>query len=123
MKRTVLVVDDDPGMTEALALVLELEGFAVETAPDAPRALERAARLRPDFVLCDLALGPGGDGCDVARGVRAVADLAKTRLFALSGTDSEEARVRSREAGFDLYLLKPVDTATLFRHLAGAPEA
>jgi CheY-like chemotaxis protein len=123
MRRTVLVVDDDPGTAEALALVLGLEGFAVETAPDARRAIEQAERLRPDVVLCDLSLGPGGDGCDVARAVRAVPGLADTRLLAFSGADDAEARARAREAGFDLCLLKPVDTPTLLRHLDAAPEA
>lgn len=123
MSRTVLVVDDDPGTVEALALVLELEGFAVETAHDAPRAIEQAARSRPDVLLCDLSLGAGGDGCDVARAVRAVPDLAGTRLLALSGTDDEETRGRARAAGFDLCLLKPVDTPTLLRHLGTAPGA
>ena len=117
------MVDDDPGTIEALALVLELEGFAVETAADATRAIEQAARVRPDVLLCDLSLGPDGDGCEVARAVRALPDLAGTRLLALSGADTAEARARARDAGFDLCLLKPVDTPTLLRHLSAAPGA
>lgn len=123
MRRTVLVVDDDPVTLEALALVLELEGFSVETASDAPRAIEQAARSGPDVLLCDLSLGTGGDGCDVARAVRDVPGLAGTRLLALSGADTAEARQRARDAGFELCLLKPVDTPTLLRHLSAAPGA
>ena len=65
MKR-VLVVDDDESSREALALVLTLEGYAVVTAAGAAEAIESAGRVPPDLVVCDLSLGAGGDGCDVA---------------------------------------------------------
>ena len=118
MTRNVLVVDDDPVTVEALTLVLELEGFAVERAGAVDEALAAARRVRPDAVVCDLALGPGGDGCEVARAVRAEPGLADTRLFALSGSDDEPSRARALDAGFEQVLVKPVDAVVLVRHLS-----
>lgn len=120
MMKNVLVVDDDPATVEALALVLELEGFAVERAGGADEAIATARRTRPRAVVCDLALGPGGDGCAVARALRAEPALADTRLLALSGSDDAASRARARDAGFEQVLLKPVDAGALLRHLAAA---
>jgi DNA-binding response OmpR family regulator len=120
MTRNVLVVDDDPATVEALALVLELEGFAVERAGGVDEALEAARRTRPNAVVCDLALGLGGDGCAVARAVRAEPSLAGTQLLALSGTDDAESKARAHDAGFEQVLVKPVDAAVLVRHLSAA---
>ena len=123
MKVRVLVVDDDPGTVEALALVLELEGFSVLTATGAADAARRVAQAKPDVIVCDLSLGPGGDGLSVARAVRADPALARTLLVGLSGSDTEEARSRARDAGFDHYLLKPVETRELLSLLPRAPGA
>jgi CheY-like chemotaxis protein len=119
----VLVVDDDAASRDALALVLTLEGYAVETAVDAPDAIARLARLRPAVVVCDLALGPAGDGCAVARAARALPTGAGMRLIALSGRETAEARTRADAAGFDDYLVKPVAAAVLLGHIAGAAGA
>ena len=121
MTRNVLVVDDDPTTVEALALVLELEGFVVERAGGVDEALDAARRTRPSAVVCDLALGPGGDGCAVARAVRAAPELADTQLLALSGSDDAASRTRAQDAGFEQVLVKPVDAAVLLRHLFAGP--
>ena len=119
----VLVVDDDAASRDALALVLTLEGYAVETAFDAPDAIALLARRQPAVVVCDLALGPGGDGCTVARAARALPTGAGMRLIALSGSETADARKRANEAGFDAYLVKPVAAAILLGHLADAAGA
>ncbi len=119
----VLVVDDDAGSRDALAIVLSLEGYAVETAADAAEAIACARRLRPDIVVCDLDLGVGGDGFSVARAIRRDATTAVPRLVALSGADTREAKDRAATAGFEAYLLKPVAVTTLLAALGGAGEA
>ncbi len=116
----VLVVDDDAGSRDALALVLGLEGYAVDTAASAAEAIALAARQRPAIVVCDLALGPGGDGCSVARALGADRSAAGPRLLALSGADTAEARARAVAAGFEAFLVKPVPAPILLAHLAGA---
>lgn len=118
----VLVVDDDPGSREVIALMLTIEGYAVATAGSVAEAISAAARSRPAVLVCDLDLGPGGDGCAVARALRASPDLPPIRLIALSGMDTTAGRARAREAGFEAYLLKPVLAPVLLALLADARE-
>jgi CheY-like chemotaxis protein len=73
--------------------------------------------VRPDVVFADIGL-PGIDGFELARRIRA--DKAGPRLVALTGYDHPEQRRRGAEAGFDAYLVKPVEIETLLRELPGA---
>ena len=76
---------------------------------------ERSAR--PDVILCDLGL-PGLDGYGVARALRSDPATAGTRLVAVSGYGQDEDRRRTREAGFDRHLVKPVNPDELREVLA-----
>jgi two-component system CheB/CheR fusion protein len=80
-------------------------------------ALESAEAFRPDVVLLDIGL-PGIDGYEVARRLRNDALHADTRLIAISGYGQVQDRERSREAGFDHHLVKPVDFQSLLGMLA-----
>lgn len=106
----VLVVDDNVSSAESLAKVLKLEGHEVQIAHDGASALESVRRFRPEVVLMDIGL-PGIDGYEVARRLRQDAELSMGigLLAAVTGYAEEEARRRSREAGFDHHLVKPVD--------------
>ena len=106
--RRVLVVDDQPDSTDSLALLLRLRGHEVRTASDGSSALEEFARYRPEVVFLDLGL-PGMSGYDVARRVRAMPEARDVRLVALTGYGTEADRERTRAAGFDVHLAKPVD--------------
>jgi PAS domain S-box-containing protein len=106
--RRVLVVDDQADSTEALALLLRLRGHEVRTASDGPSALEEFARYLPEVVFLDLGL-PGMSGYDVARRLRAMPEARDVRLVALTGYGTEADRGRTRAAGFDVHLAKPVD--------------
>ena len=106
--RRVLVVDDQPDSTDSLALILRLRGHEVRTASDGPSALEEFARYRPEVVFLDLGL-PGMSGYDVARRLRAMPEARDVRLVALTGYGTEADRERTRAAGFDVHLAKPVD--------------
>jgi signal transduction histidine kinase len=110
--RRILVVDDQRDSTDSLAMFLRLRGHEVHTAHDGPGALEEIARGRPEVVFLDLGL-PGMSGYDVARQVRAQADTRDLRLVALTGYGTEADRVKSRAAGFDVHLAKPVDPQAL----------
>ena len=105
--RRVLVVDDNADAREALRLLLEDEGHDVRIAGDGPSALESAARFPPEVVLLDIGL-PGMDGYEVARALRSVPGSEHALIVAVSGYGQAEDRERSRIAGFDLHLLKPV---------------
>jgi CheY-like chemotaxis protein len=113
-RRRILVVDDSQDSAESLALLLELHGHEVRTAFAGPAALETASAFCPDVVLLDIGL-PGMDGYEVARRLRA--EHGGCRLIALTGYGRDDDRRRSREAGFDHHLVKPVDLEELTRLL------
>jgi PAS domain S-box-containing protein len=105
--RRVLVVDDNIGAAKMLAaLISRLGDHKVETAHDGPTALEKIDGLKPDIVLLDIGL-PGMDGYRVARAIRERAECRRTLLVALTGYGQEEDRRKSRDAGFDVHLVKP----------------
>jgi len=107
MERVVVVADDNPAMTSVLRLALRLWGWEVVIANDGVAAVEAIRRARPAVGLIDIGL-PGLNGLEVARAVRA-ANTAPRLMVALSGYGEEQDRLRSREAGFDKHLVKPVD--------------
>ncbi|MFO0887779.1 MAG: PAS domain S-box protein [Isosphaeraceae bacterium] len=103
----VLVVDDNRDTARGLVRLLTIVGLDVETAFDGPSALEAARRQDPEVILLDIGL-PGMDGYDVARRLRA-GGFTETLIIAISGYGEDSARQRSREAGFDHHLVKPLD--------------
>jgi CheY-like chemotaxis protein len=113
----VLVVDDYPDTTESLAVLLRLWGYEPLVAFDGPDALTTAFRTQPDVVLLDIGL-PRLDGYEVARRLRAHPATQKVLLVAVTAHGQEEDRQRSRQAGFDQLLLKPVEPDQLLQLLA-----
>jgi CheY-like chemotaxis protein len=93
-------------------MVLQVQGHEVQTAHDGVAALEAARTFLPQVIFTDLGL-PKLDGFAVARQLRAELGLEGVMLVALTGYGSEEDRRRAREAGFDLHLVKPADSAVL----------
>lgn len=118
-RRRVLVIEDNRDAREMYKLVLELEGHEVIEAADGVRGLELLKTKRPDIALVDIGL-PRLDGYEVARRFRADPDMAPTVLIALTGYGSRKDRARSREAGFDHHLMKPVSPEALRDLLNGA---
>jgi CheY-like chemotaxis protein len=86
-----------------------------------PEAVELARQFQPEVVLCDLGL-PGMDGYEVAKALCRDPETRAARLIAVSGYGQEENVQRSREAGFDLHLTKPIDLERLERILATSTE-
>jgi len=120
--RRILVVDDQQDSTDSLALFLRLRGHDVRTAHDGQSALDEIERYNPDVVFLDLGL-PGMSGYDVARRVRMVNGPGSPRLVALTGYGTDEDRQKTRDAGFDVHLAKPVDPRALEALLASPPTA
>jgi CheY-like chemotaxis protein len=100
---------------------LEVLGHEVTVAYAGPTRAEAARERRPGVIVCDIGL-PGMDGYAVARALRQDPVTAPARLIALSGYGAEADQRRGRQAGFDDYLVKPVDLADLRRLLAGRPH-
>jgi PAS domain S-box-containing protein len=111
----VLIVDDNADMVETMAAVVELEGHRVRTARDGATALESIEADAPDVVVCDIGL-PLMSGYEVAARIRD--RWPGITIIALSGYGHEEARRAGAEAGFDAYLVKPVDMNALLDRIA-----
>lgn len=118
----ILVADDNRDNVETLALMLELQGHRVATAHDGVEALAAAERERPHVAFLDLGM-PELNGYDVCRAVRALPFGAEVCIVALTGWGQEDDRRRTRDAGFDHHLVKPVDFAEIERLLAACVRA
>ena len=109
----VLIVDDNEDAAQTLRELMEALGAGeVRTASNGHDALEAAAQMHPDIIMLDLSM-PGMDGYELARRMRAESWGKQTLLIALTGWGQEQHRRRSKEAGFDRHLTKPVDPAAL----------
>lgn len=113
----VLVVDDHRDSAQALGLLLEGAGYAVETAFDGASALASARARVPLAILCDLCL-PDVDGTAIARSLRAEGRFATTLMVAVSGHVGEEAKSAALAAGFDRHMPKPIEALDLLARLA-----
>jgi DNA-binding response OmpR family regulator len=114
--RRFLVVDDNADSTASLAMLLSMEGHQTCTARDGEEALAAAERFQPDVVLLDLGM-PKLNGFDAARRLRQQPRGKEMTLIALTGWGQEEDRKRSRDAGFDGHMVKPVDFDALMSML------
>jgi len=111
-QRRILVVDDNRDAATSMALSLGAFGHEVHTVHEGASAIEQARTLRPDVVLLDIGL-PGMDGYTVAARLRELDGLRDTVLIAITGYGQEDDRRRSRDAGFDHHLVKPVEIGIL----------
>jgi CheY-like chemotaxis protein len=112
VRRRILIADDNADTLETLGTVLELRGHQVFRAANGQLALEAAARYLPDVALLDVGM-PQLDGYEVARRIRAAPWGKDLTLVAVTGWGQEADRRRSREAGFDLHVVKPLDAERL----------
>lgn len=108
----VLVVDDNIDSADSMALLLSLDGYEVRIAFEGTGALAEAAHFLPRAVLLDIGL-PGMDGYEVAKRLRDLPGLQNALMIAITGYGQEDDRARSKAAGFDHHLVKPVDPEAL----------
>jgi DNA-binding response OmpR family regulator len=107
--RTILVIEDETSIAQAVADRLRSEGFAVEIVGDGPGGVEAAERLRPDLVVLDLML-PGLDGLEVCRQIQRERPVP---VLMLTARDSETDLVVGLAVGADDYLTKPFSAREL----------
>jgi CheY-like chemotaxis protein len=100
-----------------LEKLLAASGYSVTVAHSGREGLAAAKKRPPDVVLCDIGL-PGSDGYALADALRKDPQTARARLIAVTARSSEQDRKRSREAGFQLHLVKPVKPESLLLQLA-----
>ncbi len=122
VSRRVLIVDDNRDAAESLELLVQLWGHEVRSAHTGPAALAEAELYRPEIVLLDIGL-PGMTGYEVAQRLRELEGMENVLLVAVTGYGQEDDRRRSREAGFDAHLVKPVEPARLQEMLASRDRA
>ncbi|MFY9826700.1 MAG: ATP-binding protein [Thermoanaerobaculia bacterium] len=113
----VLVVEDNHDGRESLRDLLEIWGHEVTLAEDGLEGVDKALSVHPDVALIDIGL-PGLDGNEVARRIRSAVGRDEISLIAMTGYGQPEDRRRALQAGFDRYLVKPVDPAILAQLLA-----
>ena len=113
----VLVVDDNTDAAASLALLLEMEDCVVRTAADGEEALEQVQTFKPEIIFMDLAM-PRLDGVTATRRIRALPQSHRVRIVALTGWGQATDRQRTRDAGMDLHLVKPVSLDSLRTVLA-----
>jgi PAS domain S-box-containing protein len=116
-KLRVLVADDSRDTTESLALMLTMKGHEVRTAFDGEEAFRAAESFQPDVALLDVGM-PKASGHVVARRIRDTPWGSHVVLVAQTGWGHEEDRRKTREAGFDHHLVKPVSPEALANLLA-----
>ena len=115
---TILVVDDEPSISEVVGLYLRRAGYAVLVAHDGQEALEALERQPPDLVVLDLML-PKVDGLEVARRLRAAGD---TPIIMLTARREEGDRIAGLEMGADDYVVKPFSPQELRHRVRAQPQ-
>jgi signal transduction histidine kinase len=116
-RHRVLIVDDNVDAATMLSMLLDAAGHITHVVNDSTLAVSAARGFRPDVAFLDLGM-PQLDGYEVARQLRDHPELARTVLVALTGWGAEEDRERSRAAGFDHHLTKPVPVRAIQEMLA-----
>jgi two-component system, chemotaxis family, CheB/CheR fusion protein len=115
--RRILIVDDNADTAETVALLVQSWGYKTAIANDATAAIEVAKSFRPDIALLDIGL-PRMNGFELARSLRKLPESAKILLIAITGYGREQDREAAHLAGFNHYMVKPVDVDRLRALLA-----
>jgi len=115
-----LIVDDNIDAAASLGLLLDLGGHTTCIVHNGPDALKVVREFKPDVVLLDIGM-PGMDGYEVARALRSMPELGRAVLVAVTGWGGPEDRLKSKKAGFDEHLTKPVDISMIELLLATLP--
>ena len=114
----ILVVDDNRDGADSLTLTLQIMGNEVRTAYDGQEGMDTASEFRPGVLLLDIGL-PKLNGYEVCRRIREQSWGKDVMLIAITGWGQDDDRRRSKEAGFDHHMVKPVDPQFLMKILAG----
>jgi CheY-like chemotaxis protein len=106
-KPRILIVDDNEKAAKTLAMMCDLSDAEATYIMQGKKAIDQARSIKPDMVLLDIGM-PDMDGYEVCRQIRKDPDLRNIKIFANSGWSDDIHRKKSIEAGFDGYLVKPI---------------
>ena len=118
--RRILIADDNVDAADTLAALLEIHGHEVRTVYDGRSAIDQCEAWRPDVVLLDVGM-PGMSGLEACRAMRTHDWGQRAHIVAVTGWGDEQAQRRCRDAGFDDWMIKPVDDAALQHVLTTRP--
>ena len=107
----VLIIDDNPDNRALIHILLECDGFEVQTAGHAPEALEVLKNFHPRLILMDIQL-PGTDGLELTRHLRRNPDMSDVAIIALTAYAMKADENKALAAGCDGYVTKPIETRT-----------
>lgn len=126
-KKKILVVDDEPDVTDLVAYHLKAKGFQVETLNDATASITKARSFHPDLVILDIMM-PHLTGIQICRILRADPKLARVPIIFLTAKAEPQDRIEGLESGADDYLPKPFSpkelvlrVESILRRMAAAP--
>lgn len=111
-RRSVLIVDDVPDVTEMIGLLLKHAGYEVSTADSAKSALRLARKTNYDLVISDIGM-PEMNGYELAEALRGLNNYNHTPMIAVTGYSEYDDRGRAVEAGFNVHLTKPIEPSQL----------
>jgi CheY-like chemotaxis protein len=111
-KRSVLIVDDVPDVTEMIGLFLKHAGYDIATADSGKTALQLAKEKAFDVVISDIGM-PEMNGCELAASLRRRAEYQSIPIIAVTGFSEYDNRALTARAGFDAQLTKPIDPSEL----------
>ena len=114
--RTILIVDDEPGIREMIAVALEMAGYRYLEAEDAQQAHSLIVDARPDLILLDWML-PGTSGIELARRLKREETTAEIPIIMLTAKVEEDNRIQGLETGADDYITKPFSPRELVARL------
>ena len=116
--RRILIVDDEPDVTQMLDRLLSQHGFETYTVNNALKAVEKAASVRPDLVILDFIM-PDLPGSEVARMLRGYSATRDVPILFISGSSDEDHRLIAEVSGATAFLEKPIDSAQLIEKIRG----
>ena len=122
MGKTVVLVEDEPNIIEAISVILSRDGWGVHTHSNGDTALAALESKAPDLIVLDVML-PGRSGFDILRDIRSHKTLGETPVMMLTARGQTKDRERAMELGASLFMTKPFsnsDVLAAVRELAGA---
>ena len=122
MAQTVLLIEDEPNIIEAVSFILSRDGWQVQTHANGHDAMDAVRRRAPDLIILDVML-PGKSGTDILAEIRADPDFADVPVLMLTARGQTRDREVAERAGADRYMTKPFSNAEVLaavRALAGA---
>ncbi len=120
--RRVLIADDNVDAAMSLGMLLELLGHEVLTVHDGVQAVAAAQSFAPEFIFMDIGM-PNVDGIEATRRIRALSLPVQPVVVALTGWGQQSDRDRSRAAGFDHHLVKPIELDAIRALMSGSPTS